>query len=75
MEDQSAPIPEEITSKFGGSIIETCPQGSRARLGAPRVGEKMRTVEGSLGHSTKERERAEGQSQSTPAAAVSPNYS
>jgi hypothetical protein len=38
VEDHSAPIPEEVTSKLGGSIIELCSQGSRARLGAPRAG-------------------------------------
>ena len=38
VEDQSAPIPEEVTSELGGSIIEPCSQGSWARLGAPRTG-------------------------------------
>jgi hypothetical protein len=33
-----SPIPEERTSKLGGSIVEPCSQGSRARLSAPRTG-------------------------------------
>jgi hypothetical protein len=31
VEDQSAPIPEERTSKLGGSIIETCSPDARSK--------------------------------------------
>ena len=31
VEDQSVPIPEEVTSKLGGNIIETCSFEARSK--------------------------------------------
>ena len=48
VEDQSAPIPKEVTSELGGSIIEMCSPGTRARLDALGVGwvRKLRAIKG-----------------------------
>src|ERR1043165_4829399 len=59
VEDQSAAIPWEGTSELGGSIVETCSQGSRERLGATKGGwVRICAVKDRLAHGPVEKQKS-----------------